>query len=62
MEKKSKEILPGILMSNFSEYTINPSLHGISASLFDYNDINTQYCSECAAPERDIYYDDDFDI
>ena len=61
MEKKSNKILPGILMSNFSEYTINPSLHGISASLFDYNDINTQYCSEYPAPERDIYYDDDFE-
>ena len=63
MEKKSKEILPGILLLNFSEYTINSSLHGISASLFDYNDINskvdTQYCPECAAP--DVYYDDDFE-
>ena len=63
MQKKSKEILPGILLLNFSEYTINSSLHGISASLFDYNDINSkvdaQYCPECAAPE--VYYDDDFE-
>ena len=60
MEKKSNKILPGILLLNFSEHTINSSLHGISASLFDYNDINSkvdaQYC-----PERDIYYDDDFE-
>lgn len=65
MEKKSNKILPGILLLNFSAHTINSSLHGISASLFDYNDINTKvdtrYCPECAAPERDIYYDDDFE-
>ena len=61
MEKKTNKILPGILLLNFSEYTINSSLHGISASLFDYNDITTkvdaQYCPECDAPEREIYYD-----
>ena len=63
MENKSNEILPGILLLNFSEYTINSSLHGISAFLFDYNDINSKvdsvYCPECAAPE--VYYDDDFE-
>ncbi len=56
MEKKSNKILPGILMSNLSEYSVNSSLHGISVSLFDYNDANTQYC-----PEHEVYYDDDFE-
>ena len=60
MENKSNEILPGILLLNFSEYTINSSLHGISAFLFDYNDINSKVDSEYC-PERDIYYDDDFE-
>ena len=55
MEKKTNENLPGILIRNSSQFTVNSSLNGTFVSLIDYNEVSTKYY------EDNEVYDDDFE-
>ena len=55
MEKKSNEILPGIIIRNSSHFTVNSSLNGTFISLIDFNEVNTRYY------EDNEVYNDEFE-
>ncbi len=59
MEKKSNEILPGILIRNYSHFTVNSSLNGTFVSLIDFNEVNTRYYEDNEVYDGNFEYTHD---
>ena len=59
MEKKSNEILPGIIIRNSSRFTVNSSLNGTFVSLIDFNEVNTRYYEEAEEILTTVHIPDD---